>query len=98
MKLPAFIFFVAAILMADAAQAQVVTLEPPGPRVEVIPAPPGPAFVWTPGHWWWDGHRWHWARGHYRRAPRPGAVWIPGGWRPGPGLGWHWVPGHWAYR
>ena len=98
MKLPVLLLLAAVLISTSTAEAQVVTLAPPTPRAEMIPAPPGPAFAWVPGHWRWQGHAWHWVRGHYRRAPRPGALWIAGGWQPGPGLGWHWVPGHWAYR
>ena len=27
----------------------------PAPRVEVIPAVPGPGYNWVPGHWAWRG-------------------------------------------
>src|SRR5206468_3756049 len=35
----------------------VVQQPPPSPpaRVEVAPAPPGPGYVWVPGHWAWRG-------------------------------------------
>ena len=41
---------------------------PPPPRVEY--RPPGPPFpaVWVPGHWRWNGYRYIWIRGHYRRV------------------------------
>lgn len=41
---------------------------PPPPRVEYRPVlPPYPA-VWVPGHWRWNGYRYVWIRGHYRRV------------------------------
>jgi len=45
-----------------------VASPPPLPpsQVELVPAQPGPAYVWVPGYW----------------APRPGGyVWIEGHWR-----------------
>ena len=40
----------------------------PPPRVEY--RPPGSPFpaVWVPGHWPWNGCRYVWIRGHYRRV------------------------------
>ncbi|WP_214096452.1 YXWGXW repeat-containing protein [Candidatus Methylacidithermus pantelleriae] len=72
----------------------VATPPPPPPVVVVRPAPPGPGWVWVPGHWVWRG-RWVWKHGHWVRRPWPGAVWVPGHWARRPG-GWVWVPGHWA--
>ncbi len=77
-----------------AAAQSMVPVEPPPPRVEVVPAPPGAAYVWRPGHWAWRHGAYVWIPGHYARAPRHGAVWVAGHWRPS-GAGWVWVPGHW---
>jgi hypothetical protein len=41
---------------------------PPPPRVEYRPAPPPYAVVWVRGHWRWNGYRWIWISGHYRRV------------------------------
>jgi hypothetical protein len=72
----------------------VVSEAPPAPIVEYETVSPGPAFVWIPGVWVWQGH-WVWAGGHWAHRPHRGAVyvaphyvyrngshiWISGGWR-----------------
>jgi WXXGXW repeat (2 copies) len=50
---------------------------PPPPRVvRVVPANPGPGFVWLDGYWYpVDGHyRWH--QGYWTRPPYEGARWV----------------------
>ncbi|WP_419758209.1 hypothetical protein [Acidisoma sp.] len=75
------------------AQAQGYPPLPP-PRYEAVPPPPGPRFVWRPGHWHWNGYRYAWFPGHYVPAgPRYGGF-IPGHWA------YHygrrvWIPPHW---
>ncbi len=66
----------------------------PAPRVEVIPAPPGPGYNWVPGHWAWRG-RWVWIPGHHIRGVVPAmpaevVEVVPT--RPGPN--YYWVKGH----
>jgi hypothetical protein len=74
--------------------APVVISQPPPPRrPEVVPAPPGPYYVWQPGYWSWQG-RWVWINGSYLMPPRPRAVWRPGYWAPH-GRGYVWIGGHW---
>jgi len=50
----------------------IVVQRPPAPapplRVEVIPARPQYPVVWVRGHWRWNGFRWVWIPGHYRRV------------------------------
>src|SRR5215475_9275790 len=43
----------------------------PAPRVEVIPAVPGPGYNWVPGHWAWRGTGWVWIAGHHIRGVVP---------------------------
>jgi hypothetical protein len=81
---------------ADSFALSVGAPPPPAPIVEEVPAPPGPEYVWHPGH-----HRWIaqegvyvWVPGHYVRAPHPHAVWIAPAWQQGP-RGWVFVEGHW---
>lgn len=57
----------------------------PAPHVEVVPASPGPTYVWGAGHWAW-------------RGPRRGYVWVPGHWTVPAQPGYVWVPGHWVAR
>ncbi|HUZ16980.1 MAG TPA: YXWGXW repeat-containing protein [Spirochaetia bacterium] len=51
----------------------------PAPMVEVVPLPPGPGFMWAPGHWYWN-NGWVWMSGSwtlhrpwpvYRSLPHP---------------------------
>lgn len=69
----------------------------PPPRADRVPHRPGPPARWVlePGHWQWNGVRYHWVRphwiarrpyhrhyrpGHWVRGPR-GSFWVPGDWR-----------------
>ena len=69
---------------------------PPPAQVEVVPATPGPAYVWVPGYWGWRGPRrgYAWVPGGYAVPAQPSYQWVPGYWAPRPG-GWVWVEGHW---
>lgn len=49
-----------------------ISVGPPPPRVEVVPAP-RPGRAWSPGYWDWRGGRHHWVDGHWMHA-RPGYV------------------------
>ena len=52
-----------------AAQAQytaIVSVAPPAPRHEVIPAPRA-GWVWAPGHYEWRGGEYAWVEGHWMR-------------------------------
>jgi hypothetical protein len=73
-------------------------MEPPPPRVEVIPALPPERIereFWQPGYWRWSGNRHVWVEGHYVVRPRPAAVWVPGRWERRPN-GWLFIEGHWG--
>jgi len=61
---------------AGVGQETTVTEAAPAPIVETMTIAPGPAYIWIGGNWVWRGH-WVWARGHWDRPPRPGAVWVP---------------------
>ena len=78
-------------------QIQVVPVEPPPPRVEVVPVIPmerREAEFWQPGYWRWNGQGHEWVEGRYVVRPRTGATWAPGRWeRRGPG--WVYVEGGW---
>ncbi len=71
----------------------VVTAAPPAPRPEVIVAAPGPAYVWCPGYWSWQG-RWVWVSGAWAVRPHTGARWVPGYWTHR-GHGYVYFSGHW---
>jgi len=83
----------------------------PAPRVEVIPAAPGPGYNWVPGHWTWRGTSWVWIGGHHIRGavpampaeivevvparPSPTHVWVKGHYVFEGGR-WIWRAGHWV--
>ena len=72
----------------------IVTQAPPAPVREVVPASPGPRYVWAPGYWVWSGNDWQWQGGHWTIPPRERAVWVPGHWVERRGE-WVWEPGQW---
>lgn len=50
---------------------------PPEPRViAVVPASPGPEFVWISGYWYPVGRRYRWHAGYWSRPPYPGCRWV----------------------
>jgi len=67
---------------------------PPAAQVEVVPASPGPAYVWTPGFYVWGGGGYAWRGGRWVVPPAGYRTWHPGSWARGPN-GHHWTPGHW---
>jgi len=84
------------LLIAGTAGAQIVVRigPPPRPPHEVIPARPGPNYVWVPGFHRFDGHHYVWMPGHYVIPPRARARWVPGHWAHRRG-GYVWIEGHW---
>jgi hypothetical protein len=50
---------------------------PPPPRVvRVLPARPGPEWVWVQGYWYPVGRHYRWHEGYWTRPPYPGAHWV----------------------
>jgi hypothetical protein len=82
-----------AALATSAVLARGITLAPPAPRDETVPAARA-GYVWDPGHWTWVRGRYVWAGGRWK-AERPGHRWVPGHWVQ-EGRLWHWEPGNWA--
>jgi hypothetical protein len=72
----------------------VVTQAPPPAQVEVVPPAPAPGYVWSPGHWEWQG-RWVWVGGIWIVPPQPGLVFVGPGWERHPRGGWVYHRGHW---
>jgi len=70
--------------------------QPPVPRVEVRPAPPGPSVVWVGGNWRWAPaeKNFVWVPGRYVEPPRAQAAWVPGRWMHRPD-GWVFEDGRW---
>src|SRR5262245_11589617 len=69
-----------------------VNVEPPAPRVEVIPAP-RTGYVWAPGYWAYRDREHVWVTGHWVRA-RTGYQWNADRWERF-GDRWIYRPGHW---
>ena len=72
----------------------VVRVAPPAPVVEVHERPPHAGWVWIDGYHRWDGHRYVWVKGYWRRPPHPGSAWVAHHWEHR-GDGWVMVDGHW---
>jgi hypothetical protein len=64
--------------LTASADVIVVRTAPPPPRHEVVP-PARHGYVWAPGYWNWNGHRYVWTKGHYVRA-RAGYYWSEPRW------------------
>jgi hypothetical protein len=69
-----------------------VRVAPPAPRYEAVPTVQ-PGWIWQPGYWNWNGHRYIWAKGHRVRAHR-GAHWVAHAWHEEGGR-WRMDRGHW---
>jgi len=65
---------------------------PPTPYYEPVPAPRR-GYLWSPGHWSWNGHRHVWVGGHYERV-RPGYVYRAPTWVEHNGR-WYHQPSRW---
>ena len=87
--------FLLLTLAAVACGPAVVTTRPVEPVV-IVPASPGPGYVWINGYWQWDrrAHVHHYVNGYWTRPARPGAVWVGGGWHQARG-GWRYSRGYW---
>jgi WXXGXW repeat (2 copies) len=78
-------------------EGEVVVGEPPPPppaQVEVIPAAPGPEYVWVAGYHRWAGGRYVWVGGRYERRPHAAAHWEGAHWE-ARGNGRVFVEGRW---
>ncbi len=84
----------AALFLFLSACAATVRTAPPPVRTEVIPAAPGPRYVWVPGRYVWRGRAYVWQPGLYQVAPRAHQTYVAGHWRAGR-RGYVWVPGRW---
>jgi hypothetical protein len=67
----------------------------PVARVEPVPPPPGPQWIWQPGGWHWNNVQYVWIPGHYVERRPEYTRWEPGHWVPREGT-WVWIPGRWV--
>jgi hypothetical protein len=80
-------------LAAVAAVNVDITVAPPAPRVEVVPAP-RPGYVWAPGYWDYRGHSHAWVAGRWL-PERRGYRYEPARWVPHEGH-YRLEQGHWV--
>lgn len=84
----------AAVPVASIAQRQVIiTMAPPAPMQEVVPAPRR-GKEWVPGHYEWRGNRHQWVRGYWVNA-RPGYAYNAPRWVERDGR-WFMEQGRWV--
>jgi hypothetical protein len=68
--------------------------QPPAERVEIVPASPGPQYVWVKGFWGWRRNDYVWTAGHWVVPERGYREWVPGKWDRDRN-GWLFIEGHW---
>ena len=89
-----------AALLGTAVGASIITAAvissrpPPAPRVVYAP-PPRAGYVWQPGYWTREGHRWTWVDGYWIRRQSE-YEWQPARWVRDPDGRWQLLPGHWV--
>jgi hypothetical protein len=81
-------------IAADVAASLRITVAPPAPRAEVIPAGPNFSAYWIPGYWEWTGHDYRWIGGRWEPA-RPGMAYQQAYWVNQNGY-WEFHPGEWV--
>jgi hypothetical protein len=84
----------AMVAMAPAPALADITVRfgPPPIRHEVVPMVTS-GYVWVPGYWNFNGHRYVWVRGHRERA-RHGRRWVAPRWHEDRGR-WRQERGRW---
>ncbi len=70
------------------------SVEPPPPRVVIVPEPRD-GYVWQPGYWTRQDGDWAWVDGQWIPA-RQDAQWVPTHWEQTPDGQWRLVPGQWV--
>ena len=71
-----------------------VVREPPSDRVEVVPAAPGPDYIWIKGNWAWRRGDFEWVSGRWERPAAGFHEWVPAHWEH-EDRGWYFVEGRW---
>ncbi len=72
----------------------VVKVAPPAAVVETRPASPGEGYVYTNGYHRWDGDKYVWVSGEWRKPPHSNARWVEHKWEHRKN-GYVFVEGHW---
>ncbi len=76
----------------------VVTEQPSSSQVILIPATPGPNYVWVGDSWVWNQrtHSYRASPGYWVKPKKQSAMWVDGHWVKARG-GWRYVKGHWRH-
>jgi len=72
-----------------------VAIAPPPEPTEIVGGAPGPAYVWTGGHYQWNGVEYVWLSGRWERRPPGHAIFVRGQWHH-TRYGWTYVEGYWT--
>jgi hypothetical protein len=75
---------------------RVVVDRPVRPDVILIPASPGPGYIYINDSWRWNqrAHSYRVSKGYWAK-PKKSSVWVDGHWRKTRG-GWRYAKGHWS--
>lgn len=73
--------------------------QPAQPQPTIIPASPGPAYIWIGDSWAWDNRSrvYVYQQGRWAQPKKSRAVWVNGHWRKVRG-GWKYAKGYWKRR
>ncbi|MBL7835669.1 MAG: YXWGXW repeat-containing protein [Cyclobacteriaceae bacterium] len=86
--------FVATVTLSSCVSDTVATR--PAEPVVVVPASPGPNYVWVNGAWHYNRPKraYVYREGYWVVPARPGRTWVDGHWIQ-TSRGWRYVKGHW---
>lgn len=86
--------FVSAFALSSCVSDTVATR--PEDPVVVVPASPGPTYVWVDGSWHYNRptQAYVYREGYWVVPARPGKTWVAGHWVQ-TSRGWRYVEGHW---
>jgi hypothetical protein len=80
-NLPALLLLAGGTVFGAGVSIGIAIGPPPPPRVvAVVPASPGPDFVWVGGYWYPVGGQYRWHEGYWTRPPYVGAHWVGAHW------------------
>jgi hypothetical protein len=83
------------VIVLSSCMSDTVTTRPADPVV-VVPASPGPNYVWVDGSWYYNrpNRNYVYREGYWVVPSRPGRTWVAGQWVQ-TSRGWRYVEGHW---
>ncbi len=86
--------FILIIVLLSGCRA--VVERPANPEIVIIPASPGPGFIYVSDSWRWNrhAHSYRVSKGHWVKPGRSSARWVDGQWIQ-TRSGWKYARGHW---